>query len=228
MNLGQAVQEVLRYADWGQGSSNAETMAKSYINQTRLDIALKYDFPFLFAIATATTTSSNVYNFPADFLDHLMIFMDDEDGNPIVIYEMTPGYWANHFRIPAPIDISSDSPPYRAVIQGNYFRIVPDPPSGRTLTLWYYKKPDELTDDNQTDYFLSTYGETVVWGAAWRMAVYLDDEQKAAKFLPMYQEGIKAMILRENRKKADRRGMIRFKTWKDFDPATLRRMFHVF
>ncbi|RLI83630.1 hypothetical protein DRP04_00965 [Archaeoglobales archaeon] len=226
MNFGQAVQEVLRWVDWN--GSNAETLAKSWLNRTREDIATKFNFEFLFTIATATTTSSNTYNFPDDLLDHLMIFIDDEDGNPILIYEMTPGYWANLVKVPSPLDLSADTPPYRVLLQGNYFRIIPDPPSGRTLTLWYYRCPETLTNDTDTDYFLTTYGETVVWGAAWRGAVYLDDEQKIPKFRAAYEDGIKTMIARENRKKADRKGVVRFKTWRDFPPATMRRIFGVF
>ena len=226
MTLGEAKERVSQYIDWS--GKNALTLIENFIYDTRLDIALKYDFPFLFTVATTQTIPTNTYEFPEDFLDHLMIFIDDGNGNPIVVYEMTPGFWANHFAIPNPTSIQSDIPPYRAIIQGTSFRIFPDPPEGRTLTLWYYRKPDKLSSDDSTDYFLTMYGEVVVWGAAWRGAVYLDDEQKASKFLTMYQEGIRAMIARENRKKADRKGFVRMKSWKDFDPATLRRMFHVF
>jgi len=126
MTFLEAQQEVSRMIDWS--GSNATTMIKKWINLTRREVATKFDFPFLFTIATTTTTSANTYNFPSDYLDHLMILMDDEDGNPILLYEMTPGYWANLFKIPSPLDISSDTPPYRVIIEGNYFRIIPDPP----------------------------------------------------------------------------------------------------
>jgi len=226
MTFLEAQQEVSRMIDWS--GSNATTMIKKWINLTRREVATKFDFGFLFTIATTTTTSSNTYNFPSDYLDHLMILMDDEDGNPILLYEMTPGYWANLFKIPSPLDISSDTPPYRVLIEGNYFRIIPDPPSGRTLTLYYYRRPDDLVEDNETDYFLNTYPDAVIWGASLRGAVYLDDEQKVAKFKPLYEDALKAMIARENRKRVDRRGAVRFKTWKDFSTTTVRRMFGVY
>ena len=226
MTFLEAQQEVSRMIDWS--GSNATTMIKKWIQYTRREIATKFDFPFLFTIATTTTTSSNTYNFPSDYLDHLMILMDDEDGNPILLYEMTPGYWANLFKIPSPLDISSDTPPYRVLIEGNYFRIIPDPPSGRTLTLYYYRRPDDLVEDNETDYFLNTYPDAVIWGASLRGAVYLDDEQKVAKFKPLYEDALKAMIARENRKRVDRRGAVRFKTWKDFSTTTVRRMFGIY
>jgi len=262
MTFGEVKQEVARMIDYS--GSNATAMIENWIRYTRREIATKFDFPFLFTIATTTTTSSNTYNFPSDYLDHLMILMDDEDGNPILLYEMTPGYWANLFKIPSPLDISSDTPPYRVLIEGNYFRIIPDPPSGRTLTLYYYRRPDDLVEDNETDYFLNTYPDAVIWGsgrtltlyyyrrpddlvednetdyflntypdaviwgASLRGAVYLDDEQKVAKFKPLYEDALKAMIARENRKRIDRRGAVRFKTWKDFSTTTVRRMFGVY
>ena len=226
MTFSEAVTEVLRYLDWS--SSNATTLAKSWINQTRRHAATLWNHEFLLTKATTTTVSGvSVYNLPDDLLEPYIMFLTDSDGSNILLYPMSPKFIANLVNIPEPVDFTSDVPPYRIIFRGNYFEIYPAPPAGRTITLYYYKTPDELVNDDDTDYFLNTYSDVIIWGDAWRGAVYLDDQQKIAQFLPAYQEAIKQMIARENRKKADRRGFVRFKTWQDFDPATLKRMFGV-
>jgi len=226
MTFGEAKQRVLEYIDWN--GNNAETMVENWINMTRLDIASKYNFEFLLTKATTTTVEGvSVYNFPDNMLEPYLIFMSDSSGSNLLLYPLSPKYYSNLVNIPEAFDLSSDVPPYRVVFRGNYFEIAPAPPAGRTLTMYYYKRPDTFSSDGDSDYLLNTYPEAVIFGAAWRGAVYLDDQQKVSVFLPAYQQAVRDMIAREKRKQADRQGWPRFRTWKDFDPATLRRMFGV-
>lgn len=223
MNLKELKEHVINYLDWR--GSGVDTKVTQWINLTRLDIALKFDFPFLFATAITTTTGDSTYHVPPDYLDHMLILMEDEGMNLRVIYELTPGYWSKQLtEIEWKRLIEIDSPPYRVIWKGTYFTIIPLPPEGRTIEMWYYRKPDEFTVDTDEDYMSITYPEVIISGAVLRGAIYLDDEAKIAKFQAIYSEQLKAMIARENRKKADRRGNLRFRTWKDFDPQTFRRL----
>lgn len=226
MNYGEIKDRVIEFLDWR--GPDVEAKVKKWIQDTRIDIATRFDFPYLFASAfTLVTSSDSTFDVPDDYLDHMMLFVETEEGKIQVIYEVSPGYWARQLSIdPSLLQQFTDF--YTVIWKGTFFTVIPSPPINRNLMMWYYRRPDELQNDGDFDYMTSTYGEVIVFGAAYRGALYLDDEAKITKFLAGYQDGIQKMIARESRKKADRRNFVRFKTWKDFSPEVLRKIFSVY
>lgn len=211
------VDMVQEYVTWS--GSSVEDKIKRWINRTREHIATKYDFEFLFKEVTQDTDSNNTYAWPTDMLDKIIIFLDDSDGNKIVIYEMPRNYWADRYKVPdasEPVDA-----PYHLIRKGNDFQIFPDPPSGRTLTLWCFAKPTELSDDDDEDLMSRLYGETIVWGACKRGAIYTENDSLKTEMDELYKLGINEMIGRESRKKIPKQ--VRFKTYKDFDVIPFRK-----
>lgn len=219
MDFVTAQARVADYLDWS--GTNATTKTKNWINDIRLEIAGKYNFEYLFTEATQTTTTENTYAWPSDILDHLTIFLDDSNGNPITLYEMTRGYYANKFKIPGSTAPSTE--PYHIIRKGTDFQIYPDPTAGRTLTLWYYSAPATLSADADTDYMLTVYSSAVIFGAAWLGAIYLDDDIKVAKYQAKYGEMVNDMVRRESGKKGPR--IVRMKHWSEFEPDVMRKKF---
>jgi hypothetical protein len=220
--------------------SDLNTKIENWINDTRLDLALKYNFRYLYTEATSTMTIGTArVALPTDYLGHLVIWMGAKklmrvsarEFDELTSTDIDAGASPRQLTIESSVSTSSISaPPDYYVERGMEIDVYPTPDAAYTMTLKYYAQPEVYATgtggDTEEDYIMRFHPETVIWGAALRGSIYLDDEEKKANFAAAYQAATGEMILRE-RINLQEDTHPRMKDWKDFDLTTFKRMTRV-
>jgi hypothetical protein len=221
--------EVISYLD---GRTDLDTKINRWIDDARRDVATKYDFAYLFTSATASTSAGAVrYALPSDYQGHLSMFIgtkklirispnefdavhaDDIDiaateaSNP---YLFTTG------------SLEQDEPDYY-IDRGLEFDLYPIPDAVYTITLHYYAQPAAFTSDAEYDYITTFHTEAVIFGAALRGAIYLEDATKKTDYKQEYETRIGNILQREKDRKTSDLGR-RMKSYKDFNINQFKRM----
>lgn len=242
MNYATIQTRVAEYLD----RDDLEVKIRGWINDTRKDIAIKGDFDYLYTESTTTTTAGCAnYALPADFLALLGVWLDykklaklrpreadeltqtDSSATAAVLYLTTEQ---------GLVDTDMVGTPDYYIERGMELQLYPCPGGAYTLRLKYYAQPadwdesvatyDAATDGVNFDYITTFHFEAVIWGAALRGAIYLDDAEKKASYGQAYDNAVKEMLAREV-KKQQRDTKVRVKTWKDFDVETFQRIHKV-
>jgi len=223
--------------------TDLDTTIKQWIEDTRLDLALKYSFRYLYVEATASTVvGTNKYALPSDYLGHAVLWAGSKKLmklTPREFDELTPTDIDATF-VPRALTVEPGSaisttsisgPPDYYVERGMEVELYPTPDAVYTLKIKYYATPSSWTTaaayDDQYDYITTFHSDAVIWGSALRGAIYLDDEQKKANFSAAYDAAIQEMIKREKDIEAEDQHP-RFKTWQEYDLTTLKRMFKIY
>ena len=205
----------------------------NWINDTRRDLALKYDFNYLYEEATLSTESGSArYALPADYLGHLTIFCNYKKLERVGAREFdslgeTDSSASNFYPLLPTEDSTTDvdntgSPDYY-IDRGMEIDLYPVPDKVYTLSLNYYAQPSDWTKGDDSDYISTFHPEAIIFGSALRGALYLDDEAKKTSYAAAYDAAIKEMIQNEKRRGgADKRP--RMKDYQDFDLVTFKRM----
>jgi hypothetical protein len=224
-----------RVIDYLDGRTDIDTKTNQWIDDTRRDLAGKYAFNYLYVEATASTSASIArYALPSDYNGHLNIFIgskklirllpnefDSIHGDTIAI-ETTDN---------APITLfttsgmeTGESDYY--IDRGMEFDLWPIPDATYILTLKYYANPIDWTLDTDYDYISTFHTEAIIFGAALRGAIYLEDDAKKAEYKEEYKEQIGMMLKSEkDRKSSD--VVVRMKSYKDFGVEQFKRMMKV-
>ncbi len=212
--------------------TDLDTKIAAWINDTRKDLALEYDFSDLYVEATCTTSAgTGVYALPDDCLDLIDIFADGKKLIRLDIKERDELTQTNidvehilyMLATESTLDDSGNAPPDYYIIKGNEIDFWPIPDGAYTLLLKYYAQPADFTADGESDRISNFHFDVILWGAALRGANYLDDESKIIRFTVNRDKALKMMVARERRRKSsDKRP--RMKSYKDFDLATFQRM----
>jgi hypothetical protein len=217
-----------------------------WIEDARIDLSLKYPFKFLYAESTASTTAGTArYAMPTDYLGHAVLWCGSKK-----LSKLTPREFdeltqtdidasAEYRLLTTETSVNESSisgAPDYYVERGMEFEIYPTPDAVYTLKIKYYAQPtswDPSNDgdsggvyDDSTDYITTFHAEAVIWGAALRGAIYLDDEQKKANFSKVYDATVQEMIKREKEHETEDQHF-RMKTWRDYDLATIKRLLKV-
>jgi hypothetical protein len=223
--------------------SDLNVKIENWINDTRNDLALKYNFRYLYSESTSTVTSAGTsqYSLPTDYLGHLVIWVGakklmrlsarefDELTQTDIDADAAPRYLP--LEGGSSVTTSSISaPPDYYVDRGMSIELYPTPDQGYTITYKYYAQPEAYDTgsggDTEEDYIMRFHFEAVMWGAALRGAIYLDDEQKKANFAAAYKSAIEEMVGREKTNQAEDTHP-RMKDYKDYDLATFKRLVRV-
>jgi hypothetical protein len=224
-----------RVIDYLDGRTDIDTKVNQWIDDTRRDLAGKYNFNYLYAEATATASASVTrYALPSDYLGHLNMFIgtkklirllpnefDTIHGDAIdtVVTGNTP---SNLFTTGG----NETGPSDYYIDRGMEFDLYPIPDTTYTLTLKYYANPIDWTLDTDYDYISTFHTEAVIFGAAMRGAIYLEDDAKKAEYKEEYKDQINVMIKREkDREYSD--VTVRMKSYKDFGIEQLKRIIKV-
>jgi hypothetical protein len=223
--------------------SDLTVQIRGWINDARLDLALKYDFKYLYVESTAATVAGSArYALPTDYLGHLDMWAGSKKLVRIMPREFDE-LAESHIGDTAAVrilpleditDVSSSSiagPPDYYVDRGMEFDLYPTPAAVYTLTFKYYAQParwveTDTSNDNQTDYLSNFHFEAIIWGACMRGAIFLDDAPAEQRFTKLYGASIQEMIKRE-RDFIFKDVHVRFKTPADYDLTTFARMFRV-
>lgn len=215
--------------------TDLETKIAAWINDTRKDLALEYDFSDLYVESTCTTSASSaVYALPSDCLDLLDIWagtkklarLDLKERDELSETDIDASWIKYQLATEQGVNDSYQGPPDYYVIKGNEIELWPIPDGSYTLLLKYYAQPTDFTEDADRDRISDFHFDALQWGAALRGAHYLDDESKINRFTPLYKEAVQKMIAREKRRRSSDRTP-RMKSYKDFDLGTFKRKFRI-
>lgn len=223
---------VIEYLD---GRTELDSKINAWIDDTRRDIATKYNFAYLYVEGTALTSAGYArYALPSDYLNHLRLFIgtkklvridpgefDSVHGDDIAIVA-TEGKTPYLFTTGS---LEQSEPDYY-IDRGLEFDLWPTPDNTYTLLLCYFAQPAEFTSDANFDYITTFHTEAIIFGAAWRGAIYLEDEQKVGKYSEQYKTQVGTILQREkDRKTTDLTH--RMKSYKDFSLNQFRRLMKI-
>ena len=234
MNFTTLQSRVTEYLD----RTDIAVKVASWINDTRKDISLKYNFNYLYTETTFTTSANTAtYNLPTDYLGHLTVWVQhkklarllpreadeltqtDTDATDALLYLPTENALTD-----ASEDIT-DAPDYY-IDRGMQIQLYPTPDDDYTITLKYYAQPTDFTVGADYDYISTFHFEAVIFGAALRGAIFLDDEQKKMNFAAAYSSALGEMVKREKDTKLTDQH-IRMKSYKDYDLSTFNRLLKI-
>jgi len=234
MEYGIIIDRVAQYLDRSDlgtsGSSPASsTHIGNWVNDTRKDLGLKHNFDYLYVEATISTSAgSAVYSLPTDYLGHLVILSNskkltrlgakefeelirtDEDERTSVAELVVNG------------NADSGAPEYY-IDRGMYIELYPNPDDTYIITLKYYAQPADFDTTDDEDYMSRFHFEAVIFGAALRGAIFLDDQAKIQIFMQAYDRAIIELLKRESEKN-QRDKYIRVRSWKDYDLTAFKRL----
>lgn len=214
-----------------------------WIEDARLDVALKGNFHYLYTEACANTVASSAtYSLPSDFLGHEMVWCNNKK-----LARMTAREFdeltetdSKSTALPRNLVIEDGStvsqtvnagPPDYYVDRGMNIELYPTPDAAYVMRIKYYAQPTAWTttdtsQDANYDYITTFHPEVIIWGASLRGAIYLDDDTKVQKFEGAYGNAIQEM-LRKEKDFALEDQHPRMKSWRDYDLTTFKRLTRV-
>lgn len=206
------------------------------MNDTRKDLATEYEFDYLYVESTVQTSAGSArYVLPPDFLGFETVWLGTKKLERLYLAERdtladtvvsNPG--GEQFLLPLEqgLDPNYRGPSDYYVIRGFEIELWPIPDATYTLKLKYYAQPADFVTNSEYDYISNFHFDAIIWGAALRGAIYLDDEAKVAKYENYYRQAVQKMILREKMRAAkDLRP--RLKSYRDYYLTTFKRMMKV-
>lgn len=218
--------------------SDLTTKIQNWINDTRRDLSLKYPFKYLYQEATTSTSAATAtYALPADYLGHLsvwcgnkkMVRLTGNEADELAITDVDATAVVRTLTFEPDTTVSIDSasgPPDYYIDRGMKIELYPIPDQTYTLTIKYYAQPAAFSVDSDYDYISTFHFEAIIWGAALRGAMFLDDKEKLVAFGTAYDRAIKEMIQREMMfEKQDQH--FRLRDWRDYDLTTFKRLYKV-
>ena len=93
---------------------------------------------------------------------------------------------------------SSGQPKYFCVI-GGQIRVLPVPDTSYVSELIYYAKLSKLSDSNTTNWLLTLSPDVYLYGSLLQAAPYLQDDARIQVWAGLYQKGIDALNLSDER-----------------------------
>jgi hypothetical protein len=230
------IADYLDRTDLGTSASSPMSSTKigQWINDTRKDIALKYDFNYLYEEATVSTSANSAtYSLPTDYMGHLTILCDSKKLTRVGAREFDELYYTEEEDTTSPSTLelteSSDATngfPEYYIDRGMYIQLFPEPDAAYTITMKYYAQPADFDTGDDEDYMSRFHFEAIIFGAALRGAIYLDDSAKIDIFRLAYKMSIDEIVRREKDTKS-KDTHVRVKSWKDYELSTFRRLTRV-
>lgn len=214
------------------------TYIENWINDTRIDIALKYNFRYLYTEASASTVASTKkYALPSDYLGHLVIWcankklarIDAREADELTKTDSSQTAYPRLVPVEDNANINSTvttGPPDYYIERGMEFELYPTPDAIYTTTISYYQQPATFDENTDYDYMSTFHYEAIVWGTCLRGAMFLDDDENTEKFGKLYERALTEMLKREQDSKHEDQHY-RMKTYKDLDLTTLKRVLRV-
>jgi hypothetical protein len=168
------------------------TQIKQFIDDTQNDVFNEYRLPFMqttqnYTLAAGTADITNGSGLPTNFVQAIDLFITTS-GLEKVIPFLDISTVDNEFTDPSDTTAHASNIPQYAYKYGETINVYPAPASDYTVTLRYYKRPDELTDDADTPDIPQEFRELLVVGAAYRVFQVKDNYDKAAILENKYME----------------------------------------
>lgn len=225
----------IRVIEYLDGRTDLDSMINAWIDDTRRDVATKYNFSYLYTEATATVSAGVArYALPNDYLSHLRLFIgtkklirfDPSEFEAVHADKIDIG--AGDAKTPYLYSTGSleQSEPDYYIDRGLEFDLWPIPDNTYTLTLAYFAQPASFDDDTDYDYITTFHHEAVIFGAAWRGAIYLEDKDKESTYDAQYKDQVGMIVSREKERKTTD-VTHRMRSVKDFSNQQLKRLMKI-
>jgi hypothetical protein len=109
-----------------------------------------------------------------------------------VLLETSNGFCPVKFQAPEqlPRQVSTGQPRFFTVV-GNELEFNVTPDSGYTIQIQYYKKPDPITEANQTNILITDYPNIYLYGVLHQLFLWSEDIDEAVKYAGKFQDAIK-------------------------------------
>jgi hypothetical protein len=223
-------ERVIDYLD----RDDIDDRVNDWINDVRRDIALKFNFNYLYTDAWALTSAGSArYPLPTDYLGHLTLLVNDKklmkvgarefdelEGTQVDVTEVTPYLTYSE----GTVNDDSEGEPDYYIDRGMEFDLYPIPAAEYTMTMRYYAQPAIWSSDSDEDYISRFHFETIIWGTCLRGAMFLEEDTRIVIYADAYKTSVDEMIKREQEQfKKPQDNFSRMKTWKDMDLTTLKR-----
>jgi hypothetical protein len=165
------------------GRTDLTSMIPTFINlaETRLQRELRTRQMLKSATATMTGGDPTV-GLPTDFLEMRDLYIQ---GNPrMPVTYLSPSAFTRDARAD-----ESGLPVYYTVLASE-FLFAPIPDGNKTLEMLYYYKPEELSDSNPSNVFLSNYPDALLYGALLQAEPYIMNDARIATWGSLYGSSI--------------------------------------
>jgi hypothetical protein len=190
-------------------------------------------FDYLYTEATLSTSAgSGVFALPTDYLGHLAIMLNTKklhrvgarefDDLHVDADEDTTSIDSIMLTTTMVSDTTATGEPDYYVDRGMCIELFPVPNQTYTLTIKYYALPTDFTLVTDEDFMCRFHPEAVIFGAALRGAVFMDDTVKIQVFEAKFEKEMKKILYKEKMKEVTDLP-IRMKTYKDFDTLGFKR-----
>uniref|UniRef100_A0A6M3IN44 Tail tubular protein n=1 Tax=viral metagenome TaxID=1070528 RepID=A0A6M3IN44_9ZZZZ len=230
------IAEYLDRTDLGTSASDPISSSKigEWVNDTRKDIALKYDFNYLYEEASiSTSANSAIYELPAYYMGHLTVLCDYKKLSRISAREFDELYYTRKAEETSPStlelnegsDATAGMPEYY-IDRGMYIQLFPKPDTTYTIIMKYYAQPEDLDEGSDEGYMERFHFEAIIFGTALRGSLYLDDIQKIQNFSQAYDRSLQEIVKKEKETKV-RDSHVRWKSAKDYDLIQFRQLMRV-
>lgn len=196
-NLGNIVTKVQqRIRDAGYSSQEIT----NYVNDTINDIYNEYRLPFMQASEEYALTADNPditsgVGLPANYVQALDLFLTSPGRQRVLIYTDTSQIDA---KFPSPDDTQihpASVPRYWYLFEGA-INVYPVPIDNLSVMLRYYKKPTELTGNDDVPEVPSEFSEILVLGAAYRILQIKDNYDQASILQNKYDEVLQKLVVK--------------------------------
>ena len=212
-----------------ENRTDLTTKIGAWINDTRKDLATEYEFDHLFATqAGSTSVGEALYNLPSDYIWLQSVYVGSK---PLYKLTMTEEgflyYNSSNDRLYLPYDsdvINKQGSPCYYLIQGEQIKMIPIPDAVSTYIINYYRLPEDFVNVDDSDMISRLHADAIIYGAALRGALFLDDREKVNQYGALYAKAVQKMIMRQKRFKEQNR-IVRFRVPEDLDLGTSDKYF---
>lgn len=185
-----------RVRDTGYSS----TEIKGFINDTVNDVFNEYRLPFMETSQDYTLTANvsditNGNGLPANYVQALDLMLTSSGRESLLQYVDVRDIDA---RYPDPDDTTANpaSVPTKWYFFADTIKVFPVPNEAFTVKLRYFKKPTELSSDDDVPEIPSEFRELLVVGAAYRVMQVKDNYDQAAILQNKYDEILQKLVVK--------------------------------
>lgn len=176
---------------------------RSFLNDVQRDIFNDYRLPFMETSVSYTLTAGDSditsgAGLPANFDQVVALAVTTDGAEQLITYKSIPQILQEY---PDPSSVTSSAPRYW-YRYGNEIKVFPSPDLAYTVTLYYIKKPTELSNDADVPEVPSNFEELLVLGATYRVHEVKDNYDKAAITERRYIEALDQMVNRYSKRQA--------------------------
>lgn len=185
-----------RIRDTGYSS----TEIKGFINDTVNDVFNEYRLPFMETSQTYTLTANvsditNGSGLPTNYVQALDLTLTSA-GRERVLQYMDVRDIDNIYPDPDDTTAHPANQPTKWYFYADTIKVYPVPNEAYTVSLRYFKKPTELSSDDDVPEIPSEFRELLVVGAAYRVMQVKDNYDQAAILQNKYDEILQKLVVK--------------------------------